>query len=206
MTTKSPIDDPIEEGHKPLLDVDDDRWRQIENACGVSLSHSERAGIVRATEALLALHVFEERPTMLARVRIILEAHDKAASRFFNELFTGPSVTSDAGTYAHYLIESNFKSSQTSVDELGLDGLLDTLRAFHIACNASIKQLSDPSSSSLRKAEAWKIWINRLAEVSPHIEGSHFASLVREMQTWLPPNYRHDEALAEDICDALQKK
>ena len=129
---------PFGSGEKPIVDIDDDRWEQIEHAYGSSLSPPIRARIIRAIESYLFLHSFERTPERLAKVKVVLESHDKAASRFFNELFTGPSVTSDAGAYAHHLIENNFKSSQT---ELGLDGLLDVLRAFHIACNVSIKQL-----------------------------------------------------------------
>jgi hypothetical protein len=148
----------------------------------------------------------------MAKVKVILEAHDKAASRFFNELFAGPSATSDAAAYAHFLIENNFKSSQMRVNELGLDGLLDILRAFHIACNASIKQLNDPSSSAVRKGDAWTIWINRLAEI---LEGSTsksakqlaFVSVAWKLQEYLPREYRHpaqsEAALAGIISEAI---
>lgn len=204
---------PFGSGEKPIIDIDDDRWKRIEHAYGSSLSLPIRARIIRAIESYLFLHSVERTPERMAKVKVVLESHDKAASRFFNELFTGPSVTSDAGAYAHYLIENNFKSSQT---ELGLDGLLDVLRAFHIACNVSIKQLNDPSSSKTRKSDAWSIWINRLAEIVSE-GGSPIAvlatnssmltklpSLVGELQSFLPRQCRHDDAgLVDDISEAL---
>ena len=205
-------------GDQPVINIDDERWRQIEHAYGSSFPQSVRASIVRATESFSFLHTFERTPERMAKVKVVLEAHDKAASRFFNELFTGPSVTSDAGSYAHYLIENNFRSSQTTVIERGLDGLLDVLRAFHIACNASIKELNDRSSTNVLAGDAWKIWINRLAEILfearlpvsvRNDDGSKgkqlpLLPLVRELQACLPREYRHDEAaLAEGISQAL---
>jgi hypothetical protein len=210
--------DPFSLGHKPIVDIEDDRWRQIEITYGSALSPSVRAGIIQATNSYLFLRRVEAAPERMAKVKIVLESHDKAASRFFNELFTGPSVTSEAGAYAHYLIENNFKSSQTSVTELGLDGLLDGLRAFHIACNASIKQLSDPKSSSdTRKGDAWRIWINQLAENISEVEwkdkgkrAKQLPSLVWELQNYLPRECRYDAhskaALAEVISEALAPK
>ncbi len=97
---------------------------------------------------------------------MILEAHEKAATRFFNELFASPFAVSDAGVYAHHLIEKNFKASQISGDNRGLDTLLNLVRAFHIACNTSIKQLNESSASStFEKGNAWTNWISRLMEI-----------------------------------------
>src|SRR6478752_8105361 len=121
------------------INIDSATWRQIEKAYGSSLSPTVRGDIVRASEAFLFLESFERTPEPFAKVKVILEAHDKAATRCFNELFAGPSAVSDAGIYAHHLIEKNFKAK----DAAGLDALLNLLRAFHIACNTSIKQLND---------------------------------------------------------------
>jgi hypothetical protein len=86
------------------------RWRQIEKAYGSPLPPAVRGDLVRATEAFVFLQSIEGTPERKAKVKVILEAHDKAATRFFNELFSGASATSDAGVYAHFLIEANFKS------------------------------------------------------------------------------------------------
>jgi hypothetical protein len=141
-----------------------------------------------------------------ANVKIILEAHDKAAVRFFNELFGGPSSVSDAGLYAHFLIDSNFKP-RLGRDKEGLDALLDLLRAFHIACNTAIKQLSEPSTA--HKGDPWKIWLNRLAEIVADVESLNgkgpdeskvndpLVWFVREMQNCLPSEWQHDQAAIE---------
>ena len=134
------------------INIDSATWRQIEKAYGSSLSPTVRADIVRASEAFLFLQSFERTPEPLAKVKVILEAHDKAATRFFNELFAGPSAVSDAGIYAHHLIDKNFKASRLGKDA-DLDALLNLLRAFHIACNTSIKQLNDASTSSAFRKE-----------------------------------------------------
>jgi hypothetical protein len=125
----------------------------------------------------------------IAKVKVILEAHDKAATRFFNELFGGASSLSDAGVYAHHLIDNNFKPARSRSDKAYLDVFLDFLRAFHIACNTAIKQLSDPSSD--RRGSPWKIWLNRLAEIieedkSVRGEGSVDHQFVGELQKCLP--------------------
>ena len=205
----------LRSGDKPVVNIDHAQWSRIEQAYGSTLSQSARAGIVGATESYLFLRSFEGTPERMAKVKVILEAHDKAASRFFNELFAGPSLTSDAGSYAHYLIENNFKSDSIRGKELSLDGLLDILRAFHISCNASIKQLNDPTSSAGRKDDAWKTWIGRLAAILRNHDGARdksgkelpFVSFAWELQACLPRECRHaaqsEAALADVITAAL---
>jgi hypothetical protein len=122
-----------------------------------------RADIRRATEAFLFSQNFERTDEAIAKVKVILEGHDKAATRFFNELFGGASSLSDAGVYAHHLIDNNFKPARLRSDKADLDVFLDFLRAFHIACNTAMKQLTDPSFD--RRVSPWKIWLNRLAEI-----------------------------------------
>ena len=65
---------------------------------------------------------FEHAPEPLAKVKVILEAHDKAATRFFNELFASPFAGSDTGVYAHHLIQKNFKESLSVVRVFGTAG------------------------------------------------------------------------------------
>lgn len=83
-------------GHDPSINIDSDKWRQIEKAYDSSLLPNVRADIVRATAEFLFLESFERTVEPLAKVKVILEAHDKAATRFFNELFASPSAGSDA--------------------------------------------------------------------------------------------------------------
>ena len=206
----------------PLFNVDAVQWRRIEKAYGSSLPPGVRAAIVRATEAYIFLQSFEQNSEGLAKAKVILEAHDKAANRFFNELFAGPSAVSDAGVYAHYLIESNFKTSELKGEVRGLDVFLNLLRAFHVACNASIKQLNDPSSPAFQGDNAWKVWIARLVEilsevklpVSVRTERSQskgtkplpFVLLVWELQACLPTECRHHAQSEASLADALSEK
>jgi hypothetical protein len=207
----------------PAINIDSVKWRQIEKAYGTSLPPNVRADIVRTTEAFLFFESFERAPEPLTKVKVILEAHDKAATRFFNELFAGPSAVSDAGVYAHHLIENNFKASQLGSGAAGLDALLNLLRAFHLACNTSIKQLNDASpSSAFRKGNAWKNWIGRLTEIlkavkmpvsvrkdggskSKSDKQSPFVPFVWELQKCLPADCRRHTQSEAALADALSE-
>jgi hypothetical protein len=212
---------PSGSGDIPVINVDEAQWRQIEKASGSSIPPNLRAAIVRATEAFIFLQSFEGTPKRKAEVKVILEAHDKAATRFFNELFADASATSDAGVYAHFLIEAHFKSSRLRENTAGLDVLLDGLRTFHIACNAAIKQLNDPSTSALRNEDGWKTWINRLVDILMDAEPIRrhefrksnsatpqhpFVLLICELQKCLPAKWhdaRSEVTLAGAISEAL---
>jgi len=197
------------------LKIDGANWRLIEEAYGASLPPNVRAHIVQATEMFLFSESFERTDEPLAKVKVILEAHDKAATRFFNELFGGAASFSDAGVYAHYLIDSNFKPARLGSEKADLDAFLDFLRAFHIACNTAIKQLND--SSTDRKGMPWKVWLNRLAEIVEvkllRGEGSSesnidhlFVLFVRELQKSLPTECQRDQAaIAEGVLEARSK-
>lgn len=199
-----------------LFEIDAANWRLIEEAYGASLQPNIRADIIRATEVFLFSQNFERTDEAIAKVKVILEAHDKAATRFFNELFGGASSLSDAGVYAHHLIDNNFKPARLRSDKADLDVFLDFLRAFHIACNTAIKQLTDPSSD--RRGSPWKIWLNRLAEIVEEVkslrgEGSvesnvdhPFVQFVRELQKCLPSECQRDQAaIAEAFLEARSK-
>jgi hypothetical protein len=195
-----------------LFEIDAANWRLIEEAYGASLQPNIRADIIRATEVFLFSQNFERTDEAIAKVKVILEAHDKAATRFFNELFGGASSLSDAGVYAHHLIDNNFKPARLRSDKADLDVFLDFLRAFHIACNTAIKQLTDPSSD--RRGSPWKIWLNRLAEIVEEVkslrgEGSvdhPLVQFVRELQKCLPSECQRDQAaIAEALLEARSK-
>ena len=208
----------------PALNIDSAKWQQIEKAYGLSLPPNVRADVVRVTQAFIFFESFERKAEPLAKVRVILEAHEKAATRFFNELFASPFAVSDAGVYAHHLIERNFKASQILSDTRGLDSLLNLVRAFHIACNASIKQLNESSASStFKKGNAWTNWISRLMEIleaklpvsvrkdignESRDKQSPFTLLVWELQFCLPIECRRHThsvaALADAISEARQ--
>jgi hypothetical protein len=102
------------------------------------------------------------------------------------------------------LIDNNFKPARLRSDKADLDVFLDFLRAFHIACNTAIKQLTDPSSD--RRGTPRKIWLNRLAEIVKEVkslrgEGNGesnvdppFVQFVRELQKCLPSECQLDQA------------
>ena len=197
------------------FEIDSANWRLIEEAYGASLPPNVRADIVRATEVFFFSENFARTGEPAANVKVILEAHDKAAARFFNELFGSPSSFSDAGVYAHSLIDSNFKPRRLGSDKEGLDALLDLLRAFHIACNTAIKQLKDPSTA--HKGNPWKIWLNRLAEIVAEVRSlrgkggdeskvNHpLVQFVREMQHYLPSECQRDQAAIEQALLEAQQ-
>lgn len=198
-----------------LFEIDAANWRLIEEAYGTALQPKIRADVVRATELFLFSQNFGRTDEAIAKVKVILEAHDKAATRFFNELFGGASSLSDAGVYAQHLIDNNFKPARLRSDKADLDVFLDFLRAFHIACNTAIKQLTD--SSSDRRGNPRQIWLNRLAEIveekSWRGEGSGesnvdhpFVQFVRELQKCLPSECQLDQAaIAEAVLEARSK-
>ena len=197
------------------FEIDNANWRLIEEAYGASLPPNVRADIVRATEVFFFSENFARTGEPTATVKVILEAHDKAATRFFNELFGSPSSFSDAGVYAHSLIDSNFKPPRLGSDKEGLDALLDLLRAFHIACNTAIKQLNDPSTA--HKGKPWKIWLNRLAEIVAEVKSLRgkggdeskvdhpLVQFVREMQNCLPSECQRDQAAIEQALLEAQQ-
>jgi hypothetical protein len=93
---------------------------------------------------------------------------------------------------------------------------LNLLRAFHVACNVSIKQLNDPSSQAFKVSNAWTVWIDRLAEILSKVElpvsarkGAKqlpFISLVWELQARLPIEYRRHAQSQVTLADALSEK
>jgi hypothetical protein len=195
-----------------LFEIDAANWRLIEEAYGASLQPNIRANILRASEVFLFSQNFERTDEAIAKVKVILEAHDKAAMRFFNELFGAASSLSDAEVYAHHLIDNNLKPARLRSDKADLDVLLDFLRAFHIACNTAMKQLTDPSSD--RRVSPWKIWLNRLAEIVEEVKSLHgesgvghpFVQFVGELQKCLPSECQRDQAaIAEALLEARSK-
>jgi hypothetical protein len=205
-------------GSDPAITISDTDWQRIETAYGASLPGDVRAEIFRAIEAFLFLDSFERRAELSAKGKVILEAHDRAATRFFNELFVGASAASDEGVYAHYLIENNFKASQLGTEGAGLDAFLNLLRAFHVACNTSIKQVNE--ASAFREGNAWTNWIDWLTEIleeaklpclvrkdvgskSKSDKQSPLVLLVWELQNCLPEGCRRHTQSEAALADAI---
>jgi hypothetical protein len=207
----------------PVTNLGGGAWQRIEEACGWSLAPSVRSNIDQATEAFLLFESFERIAQPMAAVKVILEAYDKAAGRFFHALFTDPSGPSDASVYAQHLIERNFSESRLGGDAGVFDALLNLLRGFHIACNVSLKQLNDPGVPAFKSGNAWRLWVWRLTKIienaglvsavrkdigskSKSYNQSPFARFVWELQTCLPEECRrhtHSEgALADAISEA----
>jgi hypothetical protein len=68
---------------EPTLNIDDTEWHKIEKAYGATLSAKVRAHILRATERFLFFESFERSVEPMAKVKVILEAHDKAGYSIF---------------------------------------------------------------------------------------------------------------------------
>jgi hypothetical protein len=205
----------------PIIEVDNAAWQRIEKACEWSLPATLRSNILRATEEFLLFESFERSAQRLAAARVILEAYDIAAGRFFHALFTDPSGSSDADAYVHLLIERNFKKSRPKGEAAVFDALLDLLRAFHIACNVSLKQLSDHTTTAFESGNAWRSWVSRLTEIVDEAElpssvrkdadksnnQSPFTLFVWELQKCLPEECRrhtHSEAALADAISQAQ--
>jgi hypothetical protein len=118
-----------------------------------------RIATVRATREYLLFKSFEQTGQPLANVTVTLEAYDKAASRFFHVLFTEPSASPEASSFAHQLVEWN------SADSTKLfDALTRLLKNFHVGCNLSLKQLHHPFLTGSGDDAAWRMWVWTLAK------------------------------------------
>jgi hypothetical protein len=201
----------------PVIQLDDTAWQRIETACRWSLQSRVRLDIARATKAFLLLESLERSTSTAAATRVVLESYDKAASRFFHTVFTDPSGSSDAGVYAHDLIELNFERSRSEKEEAALfDALSDLLRAFHIACNVSLRQLT----TSFGSGNAWQSWVCRLSDIIDKAElpatarkdvggkskrdtQSSFTLFVWALQKCLPERCRRHADSQAALADAI---
>jgi hypothetical protein len=206
----------------PVINVDDAAWQRIEMSCGWSLAPDMRSDLVRATEEFLLFESLERTAQPLAAVKVTLEAYDKAAGRFFHALFTDPSGPSDSSVYAHHLIESNFKESRLINETVSFDALLNLLRAFHIACNVSLRQLNDHSVSAFKSGNGWRLWVWRLTKIvdkaglsssvrkdvgskSKEDRQSPFVRFVWELQQCLPEECRRHIHSMGALADAISE-
>jgi hypothetical protein len=205
---------------RPTINFSSDEWDRIEKAYRRSLPPDVRADIVQAMEEFLFFERVERTASSLAEVKVIVEAYDKAAGRFLYALFTDPSGSSDASVYAHELIERHSEQSRSGSQTAIFDVLLTLLRGFHIACNASLKQLNDPSLSASKIGNAWELWVLRLTEIMKKVkirpseqkdvsskssDQSSFVTFVWELQKYLPGEcrrYAHSEA---GLADAIRE-
>ena len=175
----------------------DAEWRSIEAACGCTLSKSVRDNILQVTQEFLTLESVQT--GNVANVKVVLESYDKATSRFLNAIFSDPSGQSAASIHAHDLVELNFNKVGEREESL-FDGMLTTLRAFHVACNTALKQLRELETSSKRD-KAWQVWIARLTEIIDQaglpcsasdglVSKDCFTGLVWPLQCCLPEQVR----------------
>lgn len=151
-------------------------------------------------------------------MKVVLESYDKAASRFFNAIFADPAGQSAASIHAHDLIELNFKKGR---GESLFDEMLALLRAFHISCNAALKELRELQISSPSTDTAWRLWIRWLSELmnetklpSPGFKDlgangkrgdqSAFTELVWELQLCLPKQVRRHTASKEECAASIR--
>jgi hypothetical protein len=104
------------------LKFTDAEWQGMEAACGWALSKTLRDNILRVTQEFLRLEFYQQTGGNVAKVKVVLESYDKAASRFFNAIFADPPAQSAASIHAHDLIEVNSKrlgkSNESLFDEM----------------------------------------------------------------------------------------
>jgi hypothetical protein len=212
---------PPASGEMPVVNFDDSDWQRIEAACGWTLSTGLREDIRRVTEEFLTYEGSERTAARPADVKVVLEAYDKAASRFFNAIFADPSWHSDASVYAQHLIERNSRELRTGGASI-FDAMLALLRDFHIACNASLKQLIEPQNSPFEPGRAWRLWVRQLTELieafglpssvrkdtggksKPDLQ-SAFARFVWHLQQSLPVECRRHTASESACADAISE-
>jgi hypothetical protein len=210
---------PFSSGETPVVKFDDSDWQRIEAACGWTLSTGLRKDIGRVTEEFLTVEGSERTAATPADVKVVLEAYDKAASRFFSAVFADPSGLSDAGVFAQHLIERNSREVGKGSANI-FESMLALLRAFHIACNASLKRLNDPQNSPFKPGSAWRLWVSRLTELIEAAElrssvrnagnksktdaQSAFARFVWYLQLLLPEECRRHTASEAACADAIR--
>jgi len=199
------------------LTFTDAEWQGIEAACGRALSKTLRDDILRVTRRFLSLEIYQHTGGNVADMKVVLESYDKAASRFFNAIFADPTGQSAASIHAHDLIELNFKKGGESL----FDEMLALLRAFHISCNAALKELRQLQISSSSADTAWQLWIRWLSELMDETklpspgskdlgakgkrgDQSAFTELVWELQRCLPKQVRRHTASKKECAASIR--
>jgi hypothetical protein len=207
---------PFASRETPDIQLSDADWQRIETACGWTLSASLGDNILRVTQEFLALESSERTATSLADVKIVLEAYDKAAGRFFNAIFADPSEQSAASIHAHSLIELHSKKLRKGKENL-FDAMLTLLRTFHIASNTAMRELRELQRSSSDSGDAWRLWIWRLTDLigaarlpasvvggkGESHEPSAFVCFVWQLQRCLAEEVRHHTASEAECAKAI---
>jgi hypothetical protein len=207
--------------------IAEEKWQRIESAYGKKAPPNVRSNVLEATKTFILLNMLERRAGPAADAQTIIAACEKAARNFQRVLLAGAS-SSDAAISVRELIKENFSDTESfpdtrlsNRDQLfkRLNGLL---HSFLVACDLSLKELSEPSTATFEEGEGWKDWIDRLTEIMKEaglpfrvrkdtdkrksVGLSPFVGLVRELQNCLPDECRQttrsDEALAEAISRA----
>jgi hypothetical protein len=209
------------------LIISEANWQRIENAYGHKLSSSVRSNVLGATKTFILCDLLERRAGPAADAQKLVDTCRKTAENFQCALLAGAS-SSDAAISVRELIKENFSDPENFLDTRlsnrdqlfsRLNGLL---QSFLVACDLSLKELSEPSTATFEKGESWKHWIPQLTEImreaglptgtrkdtdkSKSDRPSPFVALVRELQKCLPdgcrPSTHSDSALAERIVRA----
>src|SRR5918994_4075066 len=83
--SKHPIEDPVGSNERQELSpaINGAQWKQIEKAYGMPIPEDVRAEILRSTHEFRLFETLERTTKPLAEIKVILEAYDKAADRFF---------------------------------------------------------------------------------------------------------------------------
>ena len=101
----------------------------------------------------------------------------------------------------------NFQDSRLDNEERLFNPLFGLLTSFHVACNAALKELSDPELPSFTKGKSWNLWIRRLTKIMQDAglpwqvrkdtdRPPPFAAFVWELQKYLPADCKLSYAIS----------
>jgi len=195
--------------HPDPIEICGTDWRRIEAKCGHHLDKNIREQIQQATQAFYLEALSELKAPRTGDAR---EALKKI--RFFAEALreeVTPPADLDGRFYAIHLLRSHIRD-----DRLGdptslpyrdpLATFSNVISSLVIACERSLRELSDPNRAEFQEGEAWNNWICRLVEVlepselptsarkdsdkRKHERASAFVVLISVLQEYVPVQFR----------------
>jgi hypothetical protein len=201
-------------GPNPRLKISARAWMRVEEAYGYPLDPSVRKKICAVTRQYLQWAELEQSARSSAecarRVCMI-----KDAARAFRKaiLEHSPKISRDADYYARWMI---CKHMELAFD--GRDGLQNLAvrfdRQISTTCDRTLAELRCQESFGFRHGEMWERWIRDLTTIVSDVKlptqvrkdtdkiksgkPSPFVSLVRELQTCLPQEYRRSRPPGAD--------
>jgi hypothetical protein len=205
-------------GGKPKLQISNADWQRIEAAYGYPLSETLRRQIRQQTSEFLERAVFEQ------TVRPVSEAVERA-QQYKKAVQDVRRVFLHRLTDADFLVQhriSHHLDLRWKKGRVGLQNLvLDFERKVSQGCDLTIRDLS--TESGFRAGEMWDLWVRNLTKTlkaeglptqvrkdtdkqTESSSPSPFIGFLRELQQYIPPEFRRstqsDGALAQAIHKA----